>query len=77
MVHGNTTNVEQQILHYLQTHPNAADTAEGIAMWWLGKNECDMEIKTVEDALNKLVRKGLLRRRQFQDGHVLYSRVAE
>ena len=77
MVHGYTSNVEQKILHYLQSHPNAADTAEGIAMWWLGKNAADMEIKKVEDALNNLVTKGLLRRRKFQDGHVLYSRVSE
>ena len=77
MVAGHKSNVEQQILQYMETHPNAADTAEGIAMWWLENNVHDLDIKQVEAALNNLVSQGLIRRRQLKDGHVLYSRIAQ
>jgi hypothetical protein len=46
-------------------------------MWWLGKNTGEMKIKKVEEALNNLVTKDLIRCRKFKDGHVLYSRVPE
>lgn len=77
MIHEITNDLEQKILHYLLSHPEAADTAEGITMWWLGKNLAYMEIKKVEEALNNLVTKGVLRCRKIHDGHVLYSRVSE
>jgi Fe2+ or Zn2+ uptake regulation protein len=62
-----------EILHYLQTHPDAGDTAEGIAEWWL--TECDAgESKVlVEQALHLLVKQGLLERHIIAEGTVLYE----
>lgn len=70
------------IMRYLASHPNAADTVEGIAKWWLpnrtsagtsGSMGADLEL--VEAALNRLQMQGLVRRQSNTDRHVLYSAV--
>lgn len=50
----------RKILRYLEAHPDALDTAEGIAKWWVYADG-----KTVEKALQKLVQKGILQRRKL------------
>jgi len=49
--------VERQILLYLQDHPAAADSAEGVRHWWLrGTGELSQTI--VADALGELLKRG-------------------
>lgn len=52
--------VALKILNYLAEHPNAADTVEGIVQWWLLEREIVEEEEKVGQALDLLVRKGLL-----------------
>lgn len=63
--------VSEAILAYLQQHPAAADTAQGIACWWLpaslGRNE-----SLVEQALEALWAQGRLHRQVNTDRQVIY-----
>lgn len=47
------------ILHYLQDHPEAADTVAGIAKWWVGE-----EIEVVQKALELLVKESVVVREE-------------
>ncbi len=67
------TDVVDAILRYLHTHPEAADSAEGIAKWWLPGDWC-VDVHTVEAALSRLQQQGLVSQRTNADQHVLYSR---
>lgn len=50
----------QRILRYLEDHPNARDTVEGITEWWLLQNEIQQRLAEVEAALGELVQSGLV-----------------
>jgi len=65
--------VVDAILRYLHSHPDAADTVEGIAKWWLPAEWCT-DIRIVQSALTRLEAQGLVHRRINADRHVLYSR---
>lgn len=67
------TEIVDAILRYLDAHPDAVDSAEGIAKWWLPEAWC-VDVQSVEAALARLLRQGLIRRRENADRHVLYSR---
>jgi len=61
-----------RILDYLQKNPDAGDTLEGIASWWLGLQQIDISVSEVEDALNSLLEEGLIRRHRAGDGTAIY-----
>ena len=63
----------EAILQYLQNHPNAADTAEGIAEWWLTEQDANESEVFVEQALNHLVKQGLLKRHVLVEETILYE----
>jgi len=65
--------VVDAILRYLHSYPDAADTVEGIAKWWLPASRC-RDLRTVQAALARLEAQGLIHRRVQADRHVLYSR---
>jgi hypothetical protein len=65
--------VVDAILRYLHSHPDAADTVEGITKWWLPATGC-RDIRTVQVALARLEAQGLIHRRVQADRHVVYSR---
>lgn len=62
--------VTAAIAHYLQYHPDAADTVAGIANGWLAG---DCARPAVEQALTGLVQCGLLQARIKPDGTAVYS----
>lgn len=66
--------VIQAILAYLARHPAAADSAEGVARWWLGKQGNGVVLEEVEAALAAMVQRGLLRPVHVADGTTLYAR---
>ena len=61
------------ILDHLKSHPLAADSADGVARWWLGPAHSNVTVEQVERALNLLVSRRALRRLRLTDGTVLYS----
>ena len=52
--------IASEILAYLAEHPDAQDTLDGIAQWWLVERKIRCQTSAVEEALADLVAKGLL-----------------
>ncbi len=67
-----TTKVAQDIERYLQTHSNAADTVEGVAIWWLQRQRYIETLDCVHNALNVLVKKGSVEKKTNADGKNVY-----
>jgi hypothetical protein len=61
-----------RILDYLQKHPDAGDTLEGIASWWLGLQQIEISVNEVKDALNDLVEEGVIGMHKAGEGTVIY-----
>ncbi|MEW9898700.1 hypothetical protein ABWL39_08715 [Chitinivorax sp. PXF-14] len=61
------------ILAYLQAHPGAGDTIDGILGWWLGVTDGEQRSR-VEASLDALAEAGAVTRHRLPDGKVIYSR---
>jgi Fe2+ or Zn2+ uptake regulation protein len=66
----------EEITRYMQAHPNAADTAEGVLRWWLERGEFALAVDHVREALDWLVDEGHVVRRTLQSGAVIYAAAA-
>jgi hypothetical protein len=69
------SDLSDSILHYLTTHEHAADTAAGVARWWLGRSDRPTSIGAVEEVLSDLARRGLLEQQRLPDGTLIYRRT--
>lgn len=65
--------IADAILAHLRQHPLAADSAEGVARWWLQPPLHGASLDEVERVLEALVARGVLRRVQLGGGGALYS----
>lgn len=52
--------IEEKILNYLLKNPNASDTLEGVARWWLEMEKVDHAIEMIADTLNSLLERGVI-----------------
>ena len=62
-----------ELLRYLEQHPGAADTAEGVWRWWLPHGTAEYRESDVHAALEWLAERGLLARSRLPDGRALYA----
>jgi hypothetical protein len=60
------------IRRYLDAHPNAFDTADGIARWWLPAEQIEARTSLVLAALDELVASGEVERRALPNGDMVY-----
>ena len=51
---------EETILTYLKKNPDAGDTLEGISRWWLESIKINKSVDDVAQALEGLVKKGIV-----------------
>ena len=65
--------LEQQILKYLAAHPQACDTVEGVAKWWVMSQQVAETVLAVRGALGRLKQKGLVEEHRSADGQTLYK----
>ena len=65
--------IADAVRRYLDQHPDAADTVDGIAKWWLPAPWC-ADAYSVQSALRRLETQGAVSRRTLADRHVIYSR---
>lgn len=68
--------VSREILLYLTEHPDAEDTVEGIARWWLLERELQIHVKLVEDVLRELTRQARIRKVE-RNGTAYYRAMKE
>jgi len=61
-----------EILRYLLEHPEAQDTIDGIADWWLTERRVRQGIDEVQVALRSLVDRGLVEAVVHEDGRCHY-----
>lgn len=61
------------ILNYLRKNPEAGDTLEGITRWWLEMQRIEFSVNEVEDVLESLVRKSVIRKYKVKDGTTFYK----
>ncbi len=68
-----TTMLVQQIADYLVRHPQAADTVEGIATWWLPQQLGVRSIEMVSKTLEFMLENNLITRKVLSDGREIYT----
>jgi hypothetical protein len=61
------------IRRYLQAHPNAFDTVDGIAQWWLPAVRVEASPAAVAAALDELVAAGDVEKRALASGETVYG----
>jgi Fe2+ or Zn2+ uptake regulation protein len=62
-----TSQISHLILEYLLRNPDAQDTVDGILHWWLLEQEVRHSVALIREALELLVSKDLVLKRQGQD----------
>jgi hypothetical protein len=72
------SSVVTQILRYLVAHPDAKDTVDGIARWWITPGGQDPDRRewnrrVVQEAIDELVARGWVVRRATTPSHVVYG----
>ncbi|TFG80728.1 MAG: hypothetical protein E4H23_01465 [Chrysiogenales bacterium] len=65
--------IEKMILAYLEQNPDAVDTAEGIARFWVQRQNVEITFVKVSRTLEKLVKKGRIKVFQSLDGTLYYK----
>ena len=68
-----TDKTAQTILAYLRRKPDAGDTLEGIARWWLEIERIESSVSEVVRALDELTGRGVIRMRPLKDGTAFYT----
>ena len=65
--------VARDILAYLIDNPDAQDTLEGIIQWWLLEQKIKYQTKLVKEALEELVKNGLILERKTENSRTRYQ----
>lgn len=69
----NVKSIAKEIRVYYKENPNAGDTVEGIASWWIANQRLKSSKVLVQNALEYLVNKGELDKKVF-NGREIYVR---
>jgi hypothetical protein len=65
--------IAARVFRYLQQHPDASDTLEGVAKWWLESERVNYTVDMVAEALDEMIGQGLLKKIERKDGRVIYQ----
>jgi Fe2+ or Zn2+ uptake regulation protein len=65
--------LSRRVLDYLQKNPQASDTLEGISAWWLEQQQIEQLVEDVADALELLVKKGIVSACKRPGGFTTYK----
>lgn len=67
--------IADEITQYLDQHADAADTASGIAHWWLHVQKSEVPLENLYAAMELLVSSGVLQSREAPGNRTVYSRA--
>lgn len=56
-----------EIREYLEDHPRAADSAEGVAKWWLKRQRFEQSLTKIRQALEYLEAEGVVKKTSVED----------
>jgi Fe2+ or Zn2+ uptake regulation protein len=73
--HSNPSDICRGILQYLHDHPEAADSLDGIASWWLPQSGQSVTLESVQAALAQLVAEHRIARIDLADGRTLFQSI--
>ena len=71
------TEIQAEVLGYLDEHPEAADSVEAIQRWWLLQRIARYSRSLVQQALDGLVVAQRVERRVLGDGREVYARARQ
>ena len=71
--HQALTEIQAEVLSYLEEHPAAFDTIDGIRQWWLLQRMDNYSRKFVHQALCQLVSAHLIQQRVLDDGTEVFG----
>lgn len=63
----------EAIQRYLNTRPNASETVDGVAKWWLLRQRFEDSIEHVQQALDLLEQRGCVIKIRMNDGKEIYK----
>jgi hypothetical protein len=69
--------LDHYILDYLRRHPRGGDSLEGIARWWMLRQQVSETVSAVRRELERLAAAGQVRVRRGADGQILYGACPE
>ncbi|MEW6590777.1 MAG: hypothetical protein AB1418_07050 [Pseudomonadota bacterium] len=69
--------IASEILRYLERHPDAADTARGIRIWWLSRMGTGAEQGDVDRVLAELVAAGRIAQVRIDPGIEIFRKGGE
>ena len=67
--------IAEYIVSYLNNHPNAADTVEGITEWWLLRQQIEISSALVQEALDYLVSESVVKINVNLSANKVYSKM--
>lgn len=73
MCNASKAHIARRLLKYLAERQDAEDTLDGIVEWWLVKQRLIEQTAAVREALDELVREGMLVSRGGPDARTFYS----
>ena len=68
------SDIQFQVLSYLENRPDAADTIDGIRQWWVLHQIAQLSRERVQTAVEQLVENELIERVTLNDGRHLFRR---
>ena len=64
--------IAQLLINYMQNNPEAKQTAEGIARWWILQQKFEDEIEVIERVIKCLTDEGIIEKIEFSDSDAHY-----
>ncbi|MBI5216823.1 MAG: hypothetical protein HY960_13810 [Ignavibacteriae bacterium] len=64
--------ITKAILGYLLKHPDAGDTLEGIAEWWITQEMVEMRKEQITETIQELCKEGLLVEKDLGNERKIY-----